>query len=129
VGIADRYNVQSYPTLMQASTKLKQKVLYGYEFDMLDKQINIVANPQAMLLNNAQYIIFDIETTGLVNEFEDIIEFGAIKVKQNEIVDKIDFFIKPSKPLSVQITQLTNITNQHLVDAVGIKTGLKKIID
>jgi DNA polymerase-3 subunit alpha (Gram-positive type) len=127
--VADRYNVQAYPALYEQAIKQKQKVIYGYEFNMLDKQINVVINPIDAKLTDVEYVIFDIETTGLCNEYDEIIEFGAIKVKQNQIIDSIDFFIKPTKPVPLKITQLTNITNDQLKDAIGIKIGLKQIVN
>ena len=33
------------------------------------------------------YVLVDIETTGLSPAYNDIIEIGAIKVKENEIID------------------------------------------
>jgi DNA polymerase-3 subunit alpha (Gram-positive type) len=41
-------------------------------------------------LNDAEYVIFDIETTGLFNDFDEITEFGAIKIKNGVVVEKVD---------------------------------------
>jgi DNA polymerase-3 subunit alpha (Gram-positive type) len=127
--VADRYNVQAYPNLAAEAKRQNQKVIYGYEFDMLPKQISVVINPINQSLNDAEYIVFDIETTGLYNEYDEIIEFGGIKIKQGRTIETIDFFIKPSKPIPEHIIRLTNITNEQLDNAVPIKTALKQITD
>lgn len=128
ISIIDRYDVQSFPDAMSASSKQKQKVLYGVEVDKLDREVKIVINPSNQNISDASYVVFDLETTGLFNEFEDIIEFGAVKVKNGMIVDTIDMFIKPSKPLPSKIVELTHITDSMLEDAKPIKQALKEII-
>lgn len=69
------------------------------------------------------YCVIDIETTGFDSFFDEIIELGAIKVVNNEIVDTFSSFVKPSEPIEDFITELTGITdemveNAPLIDAV-----------
>ena len=45
------------------------------------------------------FVIVDLETTGLSPQNSEIIEIGAIKVKNNKVVDKMDVFVRPSRPL------------------------------
>jgi DNA polymerase-3 subunit epsilon len=68
------------------------------------------------------YTVIDIETTGLSFTWDKIIEIGAIKVKNNEIVDTFESFVNPSDSsepfyLDSFITELTGITNDMLLDA------------
>jgi DNA polymerase-3 subunit alpha (Gram-positive type) len=90
IGVADRFNVHAYPTLMNASNKFKQKIAYGLECNVINFNIEIVTNPRGQDLNDSEIVIFDIETTGLNNEFDEITEFGAIKIKDGIIVDEVD---------------------------------------
>ncbi|GHU53044.1 hypothetical protein FACS189496_4030 [Bacilli bacterium] len=124
VGFCDRCNTQSFPDMMKSKTK----IIYGYEADAQPEIIKCVINQDDQKLSDATYVIFDIETTGFYSEFEDIIEFGAIKVKNDKIISKLDFFIKPNKPIPAKITELTHIT-QQMVDEEGIdiKDALIKI--
>jgi DNA polymerase-3 subunit alpha (Gram-positive type) len=105
------------------------KMIYGYEFDFIEDEIPIVKNPIDKKFNDCEYVIFDLETTGLFAKYNDIIEFGAIKVKNNIVIDKIDFFIKPRKEISEKISSLTHITNEMLQKGFEIEEGLKKIND
>ena len=60
------------------------------------------------------YVLVDIETTGLSPQRDDIIEIGAIKVKENEIIDTYSSLIYTNRRLPYFITKLTGITNDML---------------
>ena len=57
-----------------------------------------------------EYVVFDLETTGLNREHNKIIEIGAVKVKNGQIIDRFSTFINPHESLSEDIVKLTNIT-------------------
>lgn len=75
------------------------------------------------------YVIVDLETTGLSPLKNEIIEIGAIKVENNKIVDRLDMLVKPENRVSSFITNLTGITNEMLQDAIGIEDALKIFIN
>lgn len=52
------------------------------------------------------YVLLDTETTGLDPEYDRIIEFAGIKVKNNEIIDKFQTLIKPPYKIDSFITEL-----------------------
>ena len=60
------------------------------------------------------YCVLDTETTGLSAYYDEIIEIGILKVRNNEIVDRYDQLIKPSTEVDGFITALTGITNDML---------------
>jgi DNA polymerase-3 subunit alpha (Gram-positive type) len=129
IAIADRCNVQVYPELSNVSKELQQKPIYGVELDVQDDVILLVQNATDQKIDNCEYVVFDIETTGLYNEFEELIEFAGVKVHNNMIVDQLQFFIKPEKEIPSKITKLTHITNQMVMNADGIKPSLKRIVE
>ena len=63
------------------------------------------------------YICFDLETTGLSPEKDEIIEIGAVKVIEGKVVDRFMHFVKPDTPISDMVTGITGITNAMVVDA------------
>lgn len=63
------------------------------------------------------YCVIDIETTGLDPEYDEIIEVGAIKVEDGQVVDEFASLVKPSEPISDFISELTGITNKMLKKA------------
>lgn len=76
-----------------------------------------------------RYVVFDIETTGLDPMYDEIIEIGAIKVVEGNIVDTFSTFIKPKYEIPEFITELTGITNDMVKDAPKIKDVLPMFID
>ena len=71
------------------------------------------------------FVIVDLETTGLSPKNGEIIEIGAIKVINSEVVDKMDIFVKPSRPITWFTTNLTGITNEMVDEGLNIKEALK----
>ena len=58
------------------------------------------------------YVAFDVETTGLDPEQNEIIEIGALRVRQGKVQDRFMELIKPREQISKTITDLTGITNE-----------------
>lgn len=75
------------------------------------------------------YIAFDLETTGLNVETDEIIEIGALKVKDGKVVERFMEFLKPETPISPMITSITGITNEMVADARDRKTILHEFVD
>ncbi|MEE0418519.1 MAG: 3'-5' exonuclease [Lachnospiraceae bacterium] len=63
------------------------------------------------------YVAFDVETTGLDPVENEVIEIGALKVRQGKVVDRFMEFIKPSCPIPPKITGLTGICDAMVASA------------
>ena len=50
------------------------------------------------------YVVFDIETTGLNPKYEKIIEIGAARVQNGEVADTFSTFVNPGRSLPERIT-------------------------
>lgn len=75
------------------------------------------------------YVVFDLETTGLYpNSGDSIIEIGAVKIKNGEIIDRYDELINPEKSLTEEIIKITGITNEMLIDKRVEEDGIKDFI-
>ncbi len=66
------------------------------------------------------FVVFDVETTGLDPLKEEIIEIGACKVVNGRIDETFATFIKPSKHIPKEITDLTGINDSMVKDAPAI---------
>lgn len=75
------------------------------------------------------YVLFDIETTGLDSQYDEIIEIGAVKVKDAIVVDEFHSLVKPKHRIDEFITDLTGITNKMVADAPCIKDVLPSFIE
>lgn len=87
--------------------------------------------PQASLAHlPEQFVVFDLETTGLDPQKHEIIEFGAIRVNRDSINhDTFQSLVKPSRKVPKKITELTGI-NQAMLDAEGepIESALREFL-
>ena len=86
-----------------------------------------IPNPLAPIKQNTDYVVFDLETTGLSPFKDEIIEIGAVKVnKEGQIVETFTTLVKPSQPVSEFIQNLTGISNEMLKDAPSIYVALPR---
>ena len=102
--------------LEQAKEELKKppifKGIYGTELTLVDDQINIVVRPTDEDLITNTYVVFDTETTGFnAGGADQMIEIGAVKIKDGEIIDRFDELIDPKRHIPDKITELTCITD------------------
>ena len=67
------------------------------------------------------YVVFDLETTGLSPDKDTIIEIGALKVIQGKVADRFSEFINPHQKLTQQISELTGITDDMLAGARNLQ--------
>jgi ATP-dependent DNA helicase DinG len=63
------------------------------------------------------YVALDLETTGLQPEHDAIIEIGAVKFRENEVLETWSNLINPQRPIPHRITQLTGITQTEVNQA------------
>ncbi|SCW62494.1 DNA polymerase-3 subunit epsilon [Ruminococcaceae bacterium YRB3002] len=75
------------------------------------------------------YIIFDIETTGLSQESDAIMELSALKVADGSIADEFSVLVKPGRPIPDLICDITGITNDMVKDAPPIEDVLGCFVD
>lgn len=75
------------------------------------------------------YVVLDIETTGLSPVQNEIIELSALKVVNGKIKEEYTQLVKPSGWVSSFITNLTGITREMLSDAPHISEALVEFTD
>lgn len=124
IAVTDHNVVQAFPDAHSAAEKNGIKMIYGMEGMLVDDGVPIAYKPTDRNLKDATYVVFDVETTGLSNQYDQIIELAAIKVKDGEIIDKFERFSNPHEKLSETIINLTHITDDMLVDAPEIEEVL-----
>lgn len=78
-------------------------------------------------MNN--FVIVDIETTGLSALGDRIIEIGALKVKDGIVVDQFSELIDPERPVPARITEMTGITNEMVTGKRTIKEVLPDFLE
>ena len=127
IAITDHNSIQTFPECYHHKDEIK--ILYGVELSMIDDDLDLVFRSDDSVLLDNTYVVFDFETTGFNAGGKDsIIEIGAVKLKNGEIIDKFDMLINPGKPLSPHISELTGITDFMLKDAPTEEEAVKEFI-
>ena len=135
IAITDHNGCQAFPHVFNLVTKYnkgkedkdKFKALYGTELTLIDDSVNIVLRPSDLKLLETTYVVFDLETTGFnAGGADSIIEIGAVKINNGEIIDRFDELINPGRKLPTKITELTNITDEMLKDKDNEENTVKK---
>lgn len=130
VAITDHSNLQAFPPAMEALKKIGGgiKVIYGVEAYLVDDTAKAVFGEQECSFTD-EFVVFDIETTGLSSVTDRIIEIGAVRCKEGQIIDKFDTFVDPEVPIPEEIVKLTSINNEMVAGAPKIKEALEKFLE
>ena len=86
----------------------------------------ISANKEKRLVDD--YVVFDLETTGLDPKTSKIIEIGALKYRNNKLVDEFSLLVNPECVIPDIITVITGIDDDLVRNAVTIKQALPDFI-
>lgn len=75
------------------------------------------------------YVVFDLETTGLDPLTTRIIEIGALKYHNNELVDEFSALINPETVIPEVITKITGLAKSDLEDKPTIKEVMPEFLN
>ncbi|MDL2215927.1 PolC-type DNA polymerase III [Ruminococcaceae bacterium OttesenSCG-928-N02] len=131
LAITDHGVVQAFPEAMLAAEKIQKnggefKLIYGTECYYVNDMVPAVYGKCDENLTDGTFVVFDIETTGLSLERDEITEFGAVKIVAGEIKEEFSTYVNAGIPIPEQITKLTGITDAMVSDAPNIEEAFKK---
>ena len=141
VAITDHGVVQSFPVAgntinpkyitdpAEKERAEKFKVIFGLEAYLVDDVKEIVTNGREQSLTDDDFVVFDIETTGFSKINDRIIEIGAVKISNGEVIDRFSTFVNPKIPIPYNITQLTSINDEMVVEAPFIEDVLLEFLE
>ena len=134
IAITDYSVVHSYPAAFKTAKKFstdeeKMKAIFGCEMYMIDDEAPMVTNPKDKKIDEEEFVVFDIETTGLNSHTNEIIEIGAVKIKAGRIVDRYSQLINPGRPIPYHITEITSITDEQVANEPKIDKVIGKFVD
>ena len=128
IAITDHGAVQAFPVANHAIPKGSDfKVIYGMEAYLVDDTKDIVRHPAGQSLQ-ADFVVFDLETTGFSPVKNRIIEIGAVKVSQGKITERFSTFVNPQVPIPFSIEELTGIRDDMVLDAPTIERILPQFM-
>ncbi len=116
IAITDHGVVQAFPDAAWAGKSNNVKIIYGVEGYLFDDTKRVYDSSRELKFTD-EYVVFDIETTGLNPANCDITEIGAVRVVDGKITERFQTFVKPSMPIPPKIVALTGITDQMVESA------------
>ena len=92
-----------------------------YKSDSVPEKLTKAEYPEFIIERTPgfrSFVAYDVETTGLIASKDDIIEIGAVRVRDGIITEQFQTFVNPyKKGISERITELTGITKDMVKDA------------
>jgi DNA polymerase III subunit epsilon len=80
-----------------------------------------IAHAGSLALEEAPYVVFDVETTGpAAGKGGAITEFGALKLVRGEVIDEFSTLVNPGRPIDPFVVRLTGITDRMVSGAPSI---------
>ncbi len=133
VAITDHGVVQAFPVANKALKKAKApddfKILYGVEGYFVDDIKTLVMNGHGQSLDS-EYVVFDIETTGLSFKLCKIIEIGAVRLdRAGNVISRFSEFVNPEEPIPYIIEKLTSINDNMVKDADTIDKVMPRFLE
>ena len=139
VAITDHNGCQAFPIAYGIISSYNKKIedpkdhfkgLYGTELTLVDDTVNIVVRPSNLSLKDTTYVVYDTETTGFNAAGGDqMIEIGAVKICDGNIIDRFDELINPNRHIPDKITELTQITDEMVSNADNEKNVTKRFLE
>src|SRR5215218_8056742 len=80
------------------------------------------------LLEEAEFVVFDLETTGLSATRNRICEIGAVRVGALELVDSFQSLVNPGRALPEQVARLTGLRDPDLRRAPSASSVLRRFL-
>ncbi len=132
IAITDHGVAQAYPEAMNTAKSLAKsgkniKIIYGIEAYFVNDMLPIVTGDFERKIDG-EYICFDLETTGLNANTDRIIEIGAVRVKNSEILDEFCTFVDPGVSIPERITEITGISADMIKGAPSQKEAIEKFM-
>ena len=131
VALTDHGVVQGFTDALHAKAKLKMKdfkLIYGVEGYLVDDISPTVRLDKGQKLTD-KAVVFDIETTGFGPKNCRIIEIGAVKVAEGKVVDTFSAFVNPKHYIPEEITKLTGITQEMVINEPEIDVILPEFLE
>ena len=75
------------------------------------------------------YVVFDLETTGISCNLDQIVEISGVKVIGGKVADNFSTLVNPQRPIPWQASQVNGITDDMVEDAPYIDDVLGQFIE
>jgi DNA polymerase-3 subunit epsilon len=90
--------------------------------------VSLTGDTRDPLLDEAAFVVFDLETTGLSAQRDRICEIGAVRVQGLELVDSFQSLVNPGVALPGPVERLTGLRTEELRRAPPVRTVLPRFL-
>ena len=93
-----------------------------YDFDLLSSET--IDEIRRLRLSDACFVAFDTETTGLSPKTDDVVQLGAVRILNGQIVEGefLDCYVNPGRPIPSASTKIHGITDADVAEAPDFET-------
>ena len=109
VAITDHGVVQAFPEAFGAAKKNKIKLIPGMEGYLTDVTVVVKDGDDRPLTDDI--VVVDFETTGLNPRKCRIMEIGAVRIRNGQVVEEYSRFVNPMEPIDVYKRQYVECEN------------------
>lgn len=76
-----------------------------------------------------EYVVLDLEMTGLSAKTDQIIEIGAVKIKDNRVIETMECLVNPKCMVPTRVVELTGITDEMVQEGLDRDEAIEKLLD
>ena len=130
VAVTDHGVAQAFPDMWKAGKKEGVKIIYGleaYYYNDMDGNSAVIGKSSLPL--DAEFVAFDIETTGLNAMNDRMTEIGAVLFSGGNVIKEFNTFVDPKMHIPPDITKLTGIRDSDVAGAPEEKTAMEMFMD
>lgn len=79
----------------------------------------MLGDKRGKLLNQyaADYVVFDLETTGISTKYDEVIEISAVKVKNSQVAEEFSTLVNPGRKIPPGASRVNGITDKMVAGA------------
>ena len=91
----------------------------------------MLGNTKGKLINKyvPDYVLFDLETTGISCNYDEVIEISAVKVRGGRIVEEFNELVNPGRPIPYAASAVNNISDAMVADALPFREILPRFLE
>lgn len=130
VAVTDHGVTQAFPELYEKAKANGIKPIFGMEGYLIDDISSPINNlKEDASIDEVDYVVFDLETTGLDPYSSEIIEIGAVKIRKGKEIGEFHALIKPEGKISEASSEITGITMEDLKEQPSLNEVLPEFLE
>ena len=125
---ADEMREKRYAETEEILNKYPEARQYRLNYTQQEASVHEMTITEFTPISKNRYVAFDLETTGLNNADDAIVEIAAVRVENGIIVDEYHQLVNPDRPMPEKASSINHITDDMLVGKPKIHQVLPSFI-